>query len=95
MTRPELIEALCVRSNLPAKVIRGFLDGVLEEMKSDLLAGKTIELRGFGTFEIVKRKGRERARNPKTGETVSVQDHGVARFKPGKELKSEAWGKLR
>jgi nucleoid DNA-binding protein len=47
------------------------------------MTGKTVELRGFGTFEVKKRKGRKRARNPKTGENVAVKDHGVATFRPG------------
>jgi len=45
----------------------------------------------FGTFEIRTRKGREKARNPKTGEIVPVKTHGVTVFRPGKELKKMAW----
>ena len=52
---------------------------------------RVIELRGFGTFEIRTRKGREKARNPKTGDLVSVETHGVAIFRPGKELKDAVW----
>ena len=52
---------------------------------------QTVELRGFGTFEVKLRKGRKRARNPKTGAIVSVEDHGVASFRPGRELKKAAW----
>jgi integration host factor subunit beta len=50
-----------------------------------------VELRGVGTFEVRTRKGRSKARNPKTGEIVSVEDHGVAAFRPGRELKTTAW----
>ena len=49
--------------------------------------GSTIELRGFGTFEPRLRKGREKARNPKTGEIVSMAPHYVAAFRAGKDLK--------
>ena len=49
-----------------------------------------MEFRGFSTFEERQRKGRTHAQNPKTGETVSVEDHGVAAFKPGRELKQKA-----
>ena len=51
----------------------------------------TAELRGFGTFEVRIRKGKEKARNPKTGEIVSVDQHGVAVFRAGRELKEELW----
>ncbi|URA09851.1 HU family DNA-binding protein [Thermospira aquatica] len=46
-----------------------------------------IELRGFGTFGVKKRKARV-ARNPKTGEEVKVPSRKTPFFKPGKELKN-------
>ncbi len=71
--------------------IHTVLDELFEELKSALKDDRVVELRGFGTFEIRTRKGRERARNPKTGEIVPVRTHGVAVFRPGKELKQIAW----
>ena len=73
------------------KDIRDLVDIFLEEIKAALVSYNTIELRGFGTFEIKKRKGRIRARNPKTGELSSVAPHGIAAFRAGKELKQEVW----
>ncbi len=46
-----------------------------------------IELRGFGTFGVKKRKARV-ARNPKTGAEVKVPSRKTPFFKPGKELKN-------
>ena len=62
-----------------------------DEVKAALTDDRVVELRGFGTFEIRTRKGREKARNPKTGEIVPVNTHGVTVFRPGKELKQMAW----
>ena len=67
------------------------IDELFEEIKDGLKEDRVIELRGFGTFEIRTRKGREKARNPKTGDLVSVETHGVAIFRPGKELKDAVW----
>lgn len=95
LTKAELIDALY--ANLPSsskttrKDIHELIDGLFAEIKTAILSGKTVELRGFGTFEVKLRKGRSKARNPKTGEIVSVQDHGVAGFRPGRELKKAAW----
>ncbi|MBN1520022.1 MAG: integration host factor subunit beta [Spirochaetales bacterium] len=91
VTKAELIDALHERSNLGRKDIHALIDGLFEEIKRAILSDKAVELRGFGTFEVRIRKGRKRARNPKTGEPVSVSDHGVAVFRPGRELKLEAW----
>ena len=73
------------------KDIHQVIDKFLGEVKQALVADRVIELRGFGTFEIKMRKGREKARNPKTGEIVSVENHGVAVFRPGKALKAQSW----
>jgi integration host factor subunit beta len=90
-TKADLIEAIQTNANLNRKEIHGLIDALLDEIKGAMLAGRIVELRGFGTFEVKKRKGRQRARNPKTGEIVAVEDHGVAAFRPGQELKKGAW----
>ena len=67
------------------------VDLFLEEIKSALISKNVIELRGFGTFEFKVRKGRQKARNPKTGELLTVNSHGIVTFRPGRELKQDVW----
>ena len=50
-----------------------------------MLSEGRIELRNFGVFEIRQRRPR-RARNPKTGETVSVPARAIVTFKPGRAM---------
>lgn len=90
-TKSDLIDRIYEKSGYELKEVRSIVDIFLEEVKKSLEDGQSVELRGFGTFEIRKRKGREKARNPKTGETVSVEDHAVVAFRSGKELKSSVW----
>ena len=71
--------------------IHNVIDGLFEELKSGLAEGKIIELRGLGTFEVRTRQGKEHVCNPKTGETVSVENHGVAFFWPGRKLQENVW----
>ena len=94
VTKAELIDNLLDKTEINRKDLHDFVDLFIEELKHALCEGKSIELRGFGTFEIRKRKGRSKARNPKTGEMISVRDHGVAIFRPGKELKQKTWNIL-
>jgi len=91
MTKAETIEHIYESTGVSRKDIHGVLDAFFEKVKSALMEDRVVELRGFGTFEIRTRKGREKARNPKTGETVPVQTHGVTVFRPGKELKKMTW----
>jgi integration host factor subunit alpha len=95
LTKAEIIETLFAETGLNRKDIHTVIDRFLEEVKTGLVNDKVIELRGFGTFEVRIRKGRTKARNPKTGEIVKVDDHGVAVFRPGKELKSVLWDVVR
>jgi integration host factor subunit beta len=73
-------------------LVQSVLDEFLEVMRSSLLNLNNIELRGLGSFQVKLRRGRSKARNPKTGVTVSVADHGVVTFRPGRELKQGARG---
>lgn len=91
LTKAEIIERINEGTELSRTDIHSVIDNLFDILKDGLSNDQVIELRGFGTFEIRTRKGRERARNPKTGEIVPVDTHGVAVFRPGKELKRLAW----
>ena len=93
VTKADLVDRIWNSGTFPgnkSELLR-VVDSFLNELKEAVAAGSVIELRGLGTFEVKCRKGRDRARNPKTGETVSVENHGVAVFRPGKELKARVW----
>jgi nucleoid DNA-binding protein len=91
LTKAEIIENIYEKVPVNRKDIHTIVDEFFEEVKNALSEDKVVELRGFGTFEVRTRKGRKKARNPRTGETVSVGDHGVAAFRPGRELKQTVW----
>ena len=91
LTKAEIIENIHDKLGTDRKDIHAIIDEFFEEVKDSLGKGMTAELRGFGTFEARVCKGKEKARNPKTGEMVSVDMHGVAVFRAGKELKNELW----
>jgi integration host factor subunit beta len=91
LTKAEIVDNIAESSDVSKKEIQRIIDSFFAQVKGALLEDRVVEFRGFGTFEIRTRKGRERARNPKTGETVSVQNHGVVVFRPGKELKDASW----
>ena len=91
LTKAAIIENLHNKLGYNRMEIHYVIDELFEEIKDGLKDSRIIELRGFGTFEVRVRKGRAKARNPKTGEVVAVEKHGVAIFRPGKELKDFVW----
>jgi DNA-binding protein HU-beta len=86
LTKADIVDAIATAIGLTKveteAVVDGFLSTVIDAMKS----GKNIEIRGFGTFKVKKRKGKL-ARNPRTGEQVAVPDHFVPVFKVSKDVK--------
>ncbi|OJF75980.1 MAG: integration host factor subunit beta [Treponema sp. CETP13] len=91
VTKYDLVEAVYADTKYEKKIVQTVLESLLDEIKDSIKNGSTIELRGFGTFEPRLRKGRKKARNPKTGEIVSVAPHYVAAFRAGQDLKTALW----
>ncbi|MDR2444318.1 MAG: integration host factor subunit beta [Spirochaetaceae bacterium] len=90
-TKSEIIDIVYEKSGINRSDIKLMLDTAFDSIKEALSGNRTVELRGFGTFEVRFRKGRSRARNPRTGEPVSPRPHGIVAFRPGKEMKRDAW----
>lgn len=87
MTKSELIDRLTNKQvHLAHKDVELVVKCLLEQMSDALANGDRIEIRGFGSFSLHYRPPRI-ARNPKTGETVSLPSKYVPHFKPGKELR--------
>jgi DNA-binding protein HU-beta len=62
------------------------VDCVLASIKTALKKGDDVNLVGFGTFKIAKRKARK-GRNPATGETIKIKAKKVPKFVPSKAMK--------
>lgn len=86
MTKAELIEEVSKVSDLTRKHSEVIVEAVFASIIDALQSGDKIELRGFGSFKIRRRRSRA-GRNPKTGAGVVVPAKSVPHFKPGKELR--------
>ncbi len=88
MNKTELIAAVAEKAEISKKdaekAVKAFTDAVAEE----LAKGGKVQLVGFGNFEVSERPARE-ARNPRTGETMTIAASKTPKFKPGKALKDE------
>ena len=87
MIKSELIAKLAAKmTNLPEKQVADSINHILNIMSDELISGKRIEIRGFGSFSLHYRPPRN-AHNPKTGEKVLTEGKYSPHFKPGKELR--------
>ena len=91
VTKYDLVESVYQKTQCEKKIVQDVVKQLLDELKNALKEGNTIELRGFGTFEPSLRKARSKARNPNTGEQLTVAPHFVAAFRAGQELKKSLW----
>jgi integration host factor subunit beta len=90
-TKADIVDSLCEKTGISRKQVQIVVDLFIDEIKKALTQNSSIELRGFGTFKVQLRKGRSKARNPRTGEEVAVISHGTAVFRPGQELREAVW----
>ncbi|MDT8339922.1 MAG: HU family DNA-binding protein [Longimicrobiales bacterium] len=89
MTKADLVEQVteAIGPGITKKDCALVVDGFLNAVKRALVNGDHIEIRGFGTFKVRRRKTRL-ARNPRTGEAVKVPSRAVPVFKPSKQLQT-------
>jgi integration host factor subunit beta len=93
MTKSELIQRLAERNpHLYMRDVERIVDTIFDEITGALAKGDRVELRGFGAFSVKKREART-GRNPRTGESVTVQAKALPFFKTGKELRERLNGK--
>ncbi len=86
MNKTELVNAVALKSELTKKDADKAVSAVLDAIKEAVAAGDKVQLIGFGTFEAKERAARE-CRNPRTGETITVEATKVPSFKAGQGFK--------
>ena len=87
MTKSELIMRLAERNeHLLQREVERIVSTIFDEIAAALERGDRVELRGFGAFSVKRRPPRI-GRNPRTGETVHVEEKHVPFFKTGKQLR--------
>ena len=84
MVRSELLQKLCdLHPNLLRKDVEKILEIIFLEITNALCNGENVEIRGFGTYKIIKRKARI-GRNPKNSESVQIPEKNVIKWKMSK-----------
>jgi len=93
MIRSELIQKIADENpHLYHQDVVRIVNTVFQEIVEAMSRGDRVELRGFGAFSVRKRDARV-GRNPRTGESVQVEERHVPFFKCGKLLRKRLNGK--
>jgi DNA-binding protein HU-beta/integration host factor subunit beta len=88
ITKQALIQEIAKSTGFVRNDIKTVIEQFLDLLGEKLIEGNTIEIRGFGTFSCKPRKARP-ARNPRTGETVLIEERMVPSFKFSNDIKDK------
>ena len=88
MTKNDIVRTLAEKYELEIASTRRVVQGTLDMVLEALIKGDKVELRNFGVFEVIERKGRI-ARNPKSRQEVFIPERKVVKFKPGKVMEDK------
>ena len=92
MIRSQLIQKIAEENpHLFQRDVENIVNTIFEEITGAMAQGDRVELRGFGAFSVKKRDARL-GRNPRTGESVEVEQKHVPFFKTGKLLRDRMNG---
>lgn len=86
MTKQDLARELAQKAGITTFQANADIETLMGIMSNTFIEGKSIYLRGFGTFKVTKLKAKK-ARNIGTGETVMVPERTIVKFIPAKALK--------
>lgn len=87
MIKSELIQKIADENpHLYQRDVERIVNTIFDEIIKAMASGNRVELRGFGAFSVKKREART-GRNPRTGESVPVEEKYVPFFKTGKLLR--------
>jgi DNA-binding protein HU-beta len=85
MNKTELVDAVAAKTGQTKAATAALLDGFMEAVTESLVKSESVQLIGFGAFEVTERAARE-GRNPATGAALKIAAKKVVKFKPGKAL---------
>jgi nucleoid DNA-binding protein len=87
MTKADIVDRIAKGTGLTRKETAAVVDGFLSMITFALQSGEHVELRGFGTF-CLRRRRKKIAANPKTGPVMHIPDRIVPDFKPSPQIKA-------
>ena len=87
MIKSELVQVIAAENpHLFVKDVEKVVSTILDTIAEALSEGDRVELRGFGAFSVKHREART-GRNPRTGESVEIEEKTTPFFKAGKDMR--------
>lgn len=88
MNKKELVQNIVENSLLTKKDVDEIVTNVFEEISKALANGESVDVFGFGKFEVTERGERDGI-NPATKERIRIKASKNVKFRPAKSLKDK------
>lgn len=85
MTKTEIVSEIAAKTGLEKQVVLTVVEGMMDTIKTSMINGNEVFLRGFGSF-IIKHRAEKTARNISKNTTIIIPAHNIPAFKPAKEF---------
>lgn len=86
VTKKDIISKVADQTGETKKDITTIVEAVLDEISKSIVEGETVDLAGFGKFEVSERAARTGI-NPSTKEKIEIAASKSVKFKVAKALK--------
>jgi DNA-binding protein HU-beta len=88
VSKADLVDTVSDATGMKKKDVKEVVDTMLTQVSKHLDGGTKVQLTGFGTFEVRRRKARTGVK-PGTTEKIKIPASKYPAFKPGKSLKEQ------
>lgn len=85
MTKAEIVSEIAAKTGLEKQVVLTVVEGMMDTIKTSMINGNEVFLRGFGSF-IIKHRAEKTARNISKNTTIIIPAHNIPAFKPAKDF---------
>lgn len=85
MTKAEVVSEIAAKTGLEKQVVLTVVESMMDTIKTSMINGNDVFLRGFGSF-IIKHRAEKTARNISKNTTIIIPAHNIPAFKPAREF---------
>lgn len=94
MTKADIVNEISKNTGIEKVAVQTVVEAFMDAIKSSVVEGSNVYLRGFGSF-VVKKRAEKTARNISKNETIKIPAHYIPLFKPSKSFVVKVKGNVK
>lgn len=88
MIKADIVKEIARQTGIEKAVVLEVVEAMMERIRTSMINGEEVFLRGFGSF-IIKRRAEKVARNISKNTTIVIPAHNIPAFKPAKSFQEK------